>query len=157
MQEQKLSDIAGCLADVLKCTAGDTSETFLEGKEYLNILLNKLGSMRGKESRYLKPLMAKMEGLMGYEISNQTLPLPTETTASYPTFSSGLLTPQRLSMADSIGMLRTLSMSGSLGMPGLSVQLEDWTQRRPSGKVYNEAETNAMNPWMLSTGVAQRV
>ena len=58
---------------MLKCTDGDTSETFLEGKHYLNVLLQKLSSMRGKESRYLKPLMAKMEGLMGYELSTQEL------------------------------------------------------------------------------------
>ena len=44
----------------------------------LNILLNKLSSMRGKESRYLKPLMSKMEGLVGYELNTTTLPLPNE-------------------------------------------------------------------------------
>lgn len=160
-QEQKLSDIAGCLADVLKCTAGDTSATFLEGKQYLDILLQRLSSMRGKESRYLRPLMSKMEGLVGYELSNQTLPLPTETTAtSYhcPAVSNGAyLSTPRLSMADSVSMLRTLSMSGNLGMPSLTVALplEDWDQRRPSGKVYDEAETN----WFLANGggVAQAV
>lgn len=151
-----MSDIAGCLADVLKCTAGDTSATFVEGKQYLNILLQKLSSMRGKESRYLKPLMAKMEGLMGYELNNQTLPLPTETASSYPPALQNFYT-HRLSMADSVSMLRTLSMSGNLGMPSLTVPLEDWTQRRPSGKVYDEAETDAMNSWMRSGGVAQAV
>ena len=99
--------------------------------------------------------MSKMEGLVGYELSNQTLPLPTETTASFSPMSSGYLNTPRLSMADSVGMLRTLSMSGNLGMPSLSVALEDWDQRRPSGKVYDEAETD----WFLSSGrgVAQAV
>lgn len=109
--------------------------------------------MRGKESRYLKPLMAKMEGLVGYELSNQTLPLPTETSTTDPppVPAMGLGMPMytdhlranagRLSMADSVGMLRTLSMSGSLGMPSLAVSMEDWTQRRPSGRVYDEDET----------------
>lgn len=150
LQEQKLSDIAGCLADVLKCTAGDTSATFIEGKQYLNILLQKLSSMRGKESRYLKPLMSKMEGLMGYELNNQTLPLPTETPAGFPpAVSSGeyLAAPRRtFSMADSVGMLRTLSMSGNLGMP-LMFPVEDWEQRRPSGRVLEEAELNALGAW----------
>ena len=111
--------------------------------------------MRGKESRYLKPLMAKMEGLMGYELSNQTLPLPTDTTAA-PTMPmyTDHLRAGRLSMADSVGMLRTLSMSGTLGMPSLAVSMEDWTQRRPSGRVYDEAETDALGPWGFS-GVAQ--
>ena len=71
--------------------------------------------MRGKESRYLKPLMAKTEGLLGYELDNQTLPLPTETPASFPG-SLPAFYAQRLSMADSIGMLRTLSMSKSFNL-----------------------------------------
>ncbi|EMC96518.1 hypothetical protein BAUCODRAFT_48224, partial [Baudoinia panamericana UAMH 10762] len=58
--EQKLSDIAACVADVLRCTADGTSATFLEGRQYLNIILQKLSSIRGKESRYLKPLMSKV-------------------------------------------------------------------------------------------------
>lgn len=156
LQEQKLSDIAGCLADVLRCTAGDTSPAFVEGKQYLTILLQQLSSMRGKESRYLKPLMAKMEGLVGYELSNQTLPLPAESTATAPPMPlyADHLRAGRLSMADSVGMLRTLSMSGALGMPSLAVNMEDWTQRRPSGRVYDEAETDALEPWSYS-GVAQ--
>ena len=159
IQEQKLSDIAGCLADVLRCTAGDSSPTFIEGKQYLNILLQQLSSMRGKESRYLKPLMAKMEGLVGYELTNQTLPLPTETSASASAIPLGPMYTEhlrlgsgRLSMADSVGMLRTLSMSGTLGMPSLAVSMEDWTQRRPSGRVYDEGETEGMEGWVLNGG-----
>ena len=63
-------------------------------------------------------------------------------------------------MADSVGMLRTLSMSGSLGMPSLAVPLEDWTQRRPSGRIYEEVEAEAegMGGWLLGgNGVAQAV
>ncbi|WPG98833.1 Hypothetical protein R9X50_00163100 [Acrodontium crateriforme] len=154
--EQKLSDIAGCLADVLKCTDGDTSSTFLEGKDYLHTLLRRLSSMRGKESRYLQPLMSKMEGLMGYELSTQTLPAPTEAVATrfpshvqHPEF---LATPlPRYSIADSMGMLRTLSMNGTLGMPGITTECQDeWQQRRPSGRVYDEAETNEMEPWLVN-------
>ncbi|KAK4550475.1 hypothetical protein LTR36_000054 [Oleoguttula mirabilis] len=149
--EQKLSDIAGCLADVLKCTAGDTSDTFLEGKQYLNVLLQTLSRMRGKESRYLKPLMSKVEGLMGYELSNQTLPLPTEATASLRGLPNDYLMPSpRYSLADSVGMLRTLSMSGNLGMPGLAM-LQDWQQRRPSGRIYDEYETKGLGSWNGAT------
>lgn len=164
--EQKLSDIAGCLADVLRCTAGDTSSTFLEGKQYLNILLQRLSTMRGKESRYLKPLMSKMEGLLGYDLDAEALPLPSALPTTYPSQShqqmpNNFLQTPRLSMADSVGMLRTLSMSGNLGMPSLSVlPMEDWEQRRPSGKVYNEDETaEAIDAWYLSQGggVAQAV
>lgn len=110
--------------------------------------------MRGKESRYLKPLMAKAEGLLGYELDNQTLPLPTETPSSYAAHLQPFYA-QRLSMAESIGMLRTLSMSGNLGMPSLTVPLEDWTQRRPSGKVYAEGEvaTDSMDSWMMNSGM----
>lgn len=164
MQEQKLSDIAGCLADVLRCTAGDSSPAFVEGKQYLNILLQQLSSMRGKESRYLKPLMAKMDGLIGYELSNQTLPLPTETTAAasamnLPVYNDReFLRSGRLSMADSVGMLRTLSMSGTLGMPSLAVSMEDWNQRRPSGRVYDEAETDGIEDgieeWVFGSNAA---
>lgn len=128
--------------------------------------------MRGKESRYLKPLMAKMDGLIGFEgLSNQTLPLPTEATASSAGGVSGmllngpfygdLLRPAgRLSMADSVGMLRTLSMSGALGMPSLAVSMEDWNQRRPSGRVYEEGEAeesrSGLEGWVFGGhGVAQ--
>lgn len=153
-----MSDIAGCLADVLRCTAGDTSTTFLEGKQYLNILLQQLSSIRGKESRYLRPLLSKMDGFMGYELNNQTLPLPTETPATSfnPITNDFLAAPgQRFSMADSVGMLRTLSMSGNLGMPSLSPPAhENWQQRRPSGRVYDEAETKAMDAWLISNGAA---
>lgn len=40
--EQKLSDIGGCLADVLRCAAGDMSTTFVEGRHYLHLLVNKV-------------------------------------------------------------------------------------------------------------------
>lgn len=40
--EQKLSDIAGCLADVLRCSAGDMSDTFAHGRQYLHLLVNKV-------------------------------------------------------------------------------------------------------------------
>jgi len=98
--------------------------------------------------------MAKMEGLMGYELNNQTLPLPTETPSTFPPpiSSEYLSAGPRFSVADSLGMLRTLSMSGNLGMPALAVPMathEDWQQRRPSGRVYDEYETKAMGPWLL--------
>lgn len=140
---------------MLKCTAGDTSETFLEGKHYLNILLQTLSSMRGKESRYLKPLMSKMEGLMGYELSNHTLPLPSLTTVGVPAGMSQdhLMPGPRYSLTDSAGMLRTLSMSGNFGMPSLAM-VQDWQQRRLSGRVYDEYETKAMGTWVMD-GVMQ--
>lgn len=141
--EQKLSDIAGCLADVLKCTAGDGSATFLEGKQHLNTLLHRLSSMRGKESRYLKPLMAKMEGLMGYEIGNMTLPLPD---ARPPGLQSNAPLPTAWSMRESVTMLRHLSMAGSLGMPGIALAQEDYYQRRPSGRVLEEDDLEHLQP-----------
>ncbi|KAF2722128.1 hypothetical protein K431DRAFT_284328 [Polychaeton citri CBS 116435] len=150
--EQKLSDIAGCLADVLKCTAGDTSNTFYEGKQYLNILLQQLSSIRGKESRYLRPLMSKMEGLMGYEMNNSLPPpdinidgqqLQWNAMDQLPDINMG----RGLSMSGGVDMLRRLSMSGNLGMPGLAMQ-DNLTMRRPSGRVFNEEETDAMGPWL---------
>ncbi|EME47678.1 hypothetical protein DOTSEDRAFT_146525 [Dothistroma septosporum NZE10] len=156
--EQKLADIAGCLSDVLKCTAGDSSATFSEGKQYLNILLNKLSSMRGKESRYLKPLMLKMEGLIDYEVNHVTLPLPNQpapmfneaTTPQIPTIFAP--SSPRWSMTDSVSMLRTLSMCGTLGMPGIAVQ-EEWDQRRPSGRMLEDSELEVLQPW-LAQGTA---
>ncbi|KAI7211531.1 hypothetical protein KC352_g17070, partial [Hortaea werneckii] len=145
------------------CTAGDTSSTFLEGKQYLHTLLQTLSSMRGKESRYLKPLMSKLDGVMGYELSNATLPLPAETSATSPNMppvtgaGNDFLMPEggRYSFADSFGMLRTLSMSGNLGMPYLDAPVQqgpglqnEWEQRRESGRVYDEYETKAMGHWM---------
>jgi len=152
--EQKLSDIAGCLADVLKCTAGDTSATFQEGKQYLNILLGKLSTMRGKESRYLKPLLAKMEGLPGYEAISEDLALPTGMEDEYATNLQvpALTTPAspRWSMNQSVSMLRTLSFTGTLGMPGIYVPEEDWTQRRPSARVLEDHELELLQPWLNS-------
>ena len=104
-----------------------------------------------KLSRYLKPLMAKTEGLLGYSL-NPELPLPAETPLSYPQhFPNMHFGAQRLSLADSVSMLRTLSMSGNLGMPSLTVPLEDWTQRRPSGRILDDSDV-AMEPWMLDNG-----
>jgi len=102
--------------------------------------------------------MSKMEGLMGYELNNQSLPLPTETTATMPPMSNDYLTPwPRNSWAESMGMLRTLSMSGSLGMPTLAASQEEWEQRRPSGRVYDEYETQAMGHWSMVDGTTQAV
>ncbi|KAF2478833.1 fungal-specific transcription factor domain-containing protein [Neohortaea acidophila] len=164
--EQKLYDIAGCLADVLRCTAGDPSATYAAGKEYLHILSQKLSSIRGKESRYLKPLLARMEGLMGYELNAQPLPPPTAAgfDPKFPPANAYFNTP-RMSVVESMNMLRSLSMTGggsfslpsslSSMLPSLAM-MEDWTQRRPSGKVYDEAETDAMDPWALNEVVIQQ-
>ena len=168
MQEQKLSDIAGCVADVLRCTAGDTGPAFLEGRQYLDILLQKLSSIRGRESRYLKPLLRKMDGLAGYDINNQqqTLPLPVDTPMSggndYLAAAPGL--GQRLSIAESVGMLRSLSMSGNLGMPLWVGAAEEWQPRRPSGRgyMYDDLETTSAmgiggGAWNIAGGIAQAV
>jgi len=74
--EQKLSDIAGCLADVLHVSSGDTSDTFLHGRQYLHLMLNKLSMMRGKESRYLRPLVAKAAGILDSQVPRGMLALP---------------------------------------------------------------------------------
>lgn len=149
-----MSDIAGCLADVLKCTAGDTSATFIEGKQYLNILLQRLSSIRGKESRYLKPLMAKMDGLTGYEMGNNTLPPPDPTQAySQNQQVPSIFAPSspQWSMRESVSMLRTLSMCGTLGMPNIAVPDEDWGQRRPSARVLENHELDVLQPWLQAT------
>ncbi|THV83661.1 hypothetical protein D6D29_03713 [Aureobasidium pullulans] len=75
--EQKLSDIAGCLADVLHVSSGDTSDTILAGRQYLHLMLNKLSMMRGKESRYLRPLVAKAGDILDSGVPrSMTLPAP---------------------------------------------------------------------------------
>jgi len=163
--EQKLYDIAACLADVLRCTAGDTSTAHYEGKHYLNILLHQLSNIRGKESHYLRPLMAKMDGLIGFDMS-QSLPLPTDGNAlpiphintidiplgaqgGFPMNSTG----RGLSVShNGMEMLRTLSLSGAgLMMPSLPLPppmgeaAEVSWERRPSGRVYDEEETS----WLM--------
>lgn len=111
--------------------------------------------MRGKESRYLKPLMAKMGGLMGYELTDANMPLPEDVHQAFA--SETLQVPgvfaassPKWSMNESVSMLRTLSMTGSLGMPGLTVPQEDWGQRRPSGRVLEEDELQMLQPWLHS-------
>ncbi|KAI5236381.1 hypothetical protein E4T43_08687 [Aureobasidium subglaciale] len=74
--EQKLSDIAGCLADVLQVSSGDMSDTFLCGRQYLHLMLNKLSMMRGKESRYLRPLVAKAESILDNNVPRSIAALP---------------------------------------------------------------------------------
>jgi hypothetical protein len=149
---------------VLNCTVGDPSETFAKGKKYLGILLHRLSSMRGKESRYLKPLMDKASPLLdGWKLNNtQTLPLPMETPMSYPlpfmNTNPWLNNGPRRSVQESLDMLRSLSMSGNFGMPSLAIPIEDWgTQRRESGKVFDEAETEDMDTWFMGTAAVQAV
>ena len=93
---------------------------------------------------------------MGYELHNQTLPLPADIPAA-----DYLMPPGPRFSIDSLGMLRTLSMSGNLGMPGLASPqqweqrrlsgrvYDEHEQRRPSGRVYDEYETTAMGQWFM--------
>ena len=151
-QEQKLSDIAGCLADVLKCTAGDTSRTFALGKSHLHVLLSRLSSMRGKESRYLVPLMTKIEG---YDIQppNPTITSPAQEytpTSQQDYLSVGTAGSENgWSLEESMGMLRKMSMCGNLGMPML--ELEEWKPGRREGEEggYDEMGTGDFAPWLV--------
>jgi hypothetical protein len=108
--------------------------------------------MRGKESRYLKPLMAKIEGLAGFDVCGSTVPAPDNTGPVYTqdTQIPTIYTPSspQWSMRESISMLRTLSMCGTLGMPGTSGAQEDWEQRRPSGRVLEDHEMDLLQPWL---------
>lgn len=95
--EQKLSDIAGCLADVLRVSSGDTSDTFVFGRRYLHLMLNKvcpsplplrirgcvltflqMSKMRGRESRYLRPLVARAGDVLDSSVP-RTMALPPAT------------------------------------------------------------------------------
>lgn len=120
--------------------------------------------MRGKESRYLKPLMSKMEGLLGYDLHPQPSPPLTSNNMNSVNIdpvsaAAGLRAPRDKGMSvnlqgmqDGMEMLRSLSMSGNLGMPPISPagvpagvamaggQGVGWG-RRESGRVYNEEET----------------
>jgi hypothetical protein len=108
------------------------SASFSNGKKYLTILLQRLSNIRGKESRYLKPLLSKMDHVLASEmISTSSLleddrlqamleaDAPASPLVAYPNRS-------RPSIRESLGMLRTLSMSGTICIPDLSI-LEDWT------------------------------
>ena len=103
--------------------------------------------------------MAKMEGLVDYEVSNVTLPqlnqpapMFNEATAQQiPTIFAP--SSPRWSMTDSVSMLRTLSMCGTLGMPAIAVQ-EEWDQRRPSGRMLENSELEVLQPWLAHQGTA---
>lgn len=121
--------------------------------------------MRGKQSRYLKPLMDKASPLLsGWKLNDtQTLPMPMEFPTSYPLpFMPGnnpwaVEGGSRRSVQESLYLLRSMSMSGTFGMPSLSIPIEEWDQqRRPSGKVFDEAETEDME-WYMGTRVPQAV
>ena len=120
--------------------------------------------MRGKESRYLKPLMDKSAPLLdGWKLNNtQTLPLPSQFSTSYPLPFMPTSNPwaangaPRRSMQESLDVLRSLSMSGNFGMPSLTVPIEEWDQqRRPSGKVFDEAEAEGMEWYTMGAGIPQ--
>lgn len=110
-QEQKLSDIANCLVDVLKCSMGDTSTVFVEGREYLHFLLRQLSIIRGKESRYLRPLLAKADSFIAYSTPLPTDP-PTDAPPVLPDGASG-------------GSWRTEVIDGLGEKPGLRLDYAD--------------------------------
>ena len=177
-----MADIAGCLADVLRCTAGDNTAAFVEGKHYLKVLIQQLSSMRGKESRYLKPLMAKTEGLLDFPLNGGARapsPSPSNvgdaknntnggatTPGPTPGTPSGFATPtpsnpqdffrgRAMSLADSVGMLRSMSMCGTLGMPTLSIPVEDWMMRGgPTRPALNPAEAAGIQNWSFGGAAA---
>jgi hypothetical protein len=117
------------------------SSTFFEGKKYLKILLQRLSSIRGKESRYLKPLLSRMDNLLSIELSSpEPSPRNEQPQGNFETASpeqslAAYSGGPRLSIHESLGMLRTLSMSGTVSIPGLSV-LEEWTPQRQKGDAY---------------------
>lgn len=63
-------------------------------------------------------------------------------------------------MADSLGMLRSLSMSGNLGMPLLmgNGTMEEWAQRRPSAmRIFGDEEGGhgvGTGGWQMVGGAA---
>jgi hypothetical protein len=99
--------------------------------------------------------MAKMEGLVGFEM-NQSLPLPTEplamptlnipmsngvptgATNGFPMGSRGLSVSQ-----NGMDMLRSLSLSGGFMFQQFQQpETEVMWERRPSGRVFSEEETS---------------
>jgi hypothetical protein len=127
------------------------STAFLEGKKYLKILLQRLSSIRGKESRYLKPLLSRMEHLLSFEATSPASSSQDERLhgnfdaaaheVPLEVYSGG----PRLSIQESLGMLRTLSMSGTVSIPGLSI-LEDWTSQRSRGDVQGDDGRDFLKP-----------
>lgn len=97
------------------------SDTFTNGRQYLHLLLSKLSLMRGKESRYLRPLMSKMDDLMGYQMPPE-LPPPTQ---AYECAGAGV----------------DVNILGAL--PGISIG----RGVAGGGKVYDEEQTHAMAAW----------
>ena len=101
--------------------------------------------------------------LDGWKLNNtQTLPLPNQYPTSYPLpFMPGsnpwaVDGAPRRSMQESLDVLRSLSMSGNFGMPSLTIPIEEWDQqRRPSGKVFDEAETEGMEWYTMASGIPQ--
>ena len=115
--------------------------TLSEGEGYLKALLLKLSNSRGKQSRYLRGLMERLDGLVGYvgyELNTTTLPPPDDPTLCSSTYEeypmqNMLATPSWLAAGS---MLRKLSCGNSC-IPGVVIPQEGW-QRRPSGRVLGE-------------------
>ena len=68
------------------------------------------------------------------------------------------LNTPRMSLDQSIHMLRSLSMSGSWPGVNMALPIENWGQRRESGKVLDPDidDVNGMD-WYMGAGVPQAV
>lgn len=113
---------------MLKVTAGDTTNpTFIQGREYLHILLQQLSRIRGKESRYLQPLISKMDSsILDYEVP-PSLPLPS---MPIPGFGRRM-SEQFYSMVQPSLKVPNLPLLGPEG-------------RRMSGMVFSEDESRVL-------------
>ncbi|KAK6530268.1 hypothetical protein TWF694_003630 [Orbilia ellipsospora] len=63
--EQKVSDVAICLGDVIACNSGGLdNDTIRLGQECLHVFLGLLSTFRGQRSRYVDPVLDKVRDLM---------------------------------------------------------------------------------------------
>jgi hypothetical protein len=95
--------------------------------------------------------MSRMDHLLSFEVTSLTSSSQDDQLhGGFDTARQGLSAEvysggPRLSIQGSLGMLRTLSMSGTISIPGLSI-LEDWTSQRPAGDTNGAASRGSLKP-----------
>ncbi|KAI9813382.1 MAG: hypothetical protein M1826_002501 [Phylliscum demangeonii] len=145
---EKLFDVACTLSDVMVCVPMESSALEVGPRDYLNHFLTTMSTLRGGQSRFVPPLLEKIEDMVS-TMSGPVIPLITFHPDPHPHNPDG-----RVEELD----LEASSWSGSSSRlftpPSLSVESSMWTETSGGSRSRSSSFNDDAPPAMLDPSSA---